>query len=43
MPAALVELGFMDHPAEFKKLTNSTYQAKLIDGLVNGINRYFGR
>lgn len=43
MPATLVELGFMDHTAEFKKLTTQDYQQKLISGLVNGINAYFGK
>ncbi|MGF3114381.1 N-acetylmuramoyl-L-alanine amidase, partial [Facklamia sp. P12945] len=41
MPAALVELGFMDNPSEIKKLTDSVYQAKLVEGLINGINSYF--
>ncbi|MGX7107828.1 LysM peptidoglycan-binding domain-containing protein [Facklamia miroungae] len=43
MPAALVELGYMDNPTELKKLTDSVYQAKLVDGLINGINSYFNK
>ena len=43
MPSALVELGFMDNYSEFKQVTNSVYQAKLVDGLVKGINHFFGR
>ncbi|MBG9980725.1 LysM peptidoglycan-binding domain-containing protein [Facklamia sp. DSM 111018] len=42
MPAALVELGFMDNWSDFKNITDSVYQAKMVDGLVRGINRYFG-
>ncbi|MGO1433700.1 MAG: N-acetylmuramoyl-L-alanine amidase family protein, partial [Ruoffia tabacinasalis] len=42
VPATLVELGFQDHDAEFRKLINPSYQKKLINGLVNGINAYFG-
>lgn len=42
IPATLVELGFQDHDAEFRKLINPSYQKQLINGLVNGINAYFG-
>lgn len=42
MPAALVELGFMDNPTEMQNLRNSVYQAKLVKGLINGITSYFG-
>ena len=42
MPSALVELGFMDNWSDFKNITDSVYQAKMVDGLVRGINRYFG-
>lgn len=41
MPATLVELGFMDHPTEFRKITNKQYQEKLVSGIVKGINNYF--
>ena len=43
VPAALVELGFQDNQAEFKKLTTPAYQEKLISGLLNGINNFFGK
>lgn len=33
MPAVLVELGFMTNKKEEKKLTNSTYQEKLVESL----------
>ena len=42
VPATLVELGFMDHWGEHQKLINPSYQQKLINGLINGINAYFG-
>ncbi|MDO4431852.1 MAG: SH3 domain-containing protein [Aerococcaceae bacterium] len=42
VPAVLVELGFMDNYAEHQKLITPSYQAKLINGLVNGVNAYFG-
>lgn len=42
MPSALVELGFMDNHYDLNNLTNSAYQAKLVQGLINGIGNYFG-
>ena len=41
MPAVLVEVGFITHPTEAKRLVNNTYQKTLADGLANGIERYF--
>ena len=43
VPAALVELGFMDNAEEFQKLNQAAYQEKLIKGLVQGIQAYFGK
>lgn len=43
VPAALVELGFMDNWSELQNLKNNSYQQNLIGGLVKGINQYFGR
>ncbi len=41
MPSVLVEIGFITHPAEAKRLVNSKYQKKLATGLANGVERYF--
>ncbi|WP_303886730.1 N-acetylmuramoyl-L-alanine amidase [Abiotrophia defectiva] len=41
--AGLVELGFMDNAEEFQKLNQVAYQEKLIKGLVQGIQAYFGK
>ncbi|MGX7092347.1 N-acetylmuramoyl-L-alanine amidase [Hutsoniella sourekii] len=41
MPATLVELGFLDHWQEHQRLINPSYQAKLVRGIVRGINNYF--
>ena len=41
MPAVLVEVGFITHPLEAKRLANSKYQQALAEGLANGIERYF--
>ena len=36
----LIELGFMSNEEEDKKLSDEKYQEKIIDGLVNGIEKY---
>lgn len=41
MPAVLVEVGFISHPQEAKRLVNSTYRKKIALGLANGIDGYF--
>ena len=41
MPSVLVEVGFISHPAEAKRLVNSKYQKRLATGLANGVERYF--
>lgn len=41
MPAVLVEVGFISHPEEAKKLVDRKYQERLALGLANGVERYF--
>jgi len=41
MPAVLVEVGFITHPKEAKRLVSKSYQQKMAEGLANGIERYF--
>ena len=41
MPSVLVEVGFLTHPREAKRLVSSAYQKKLAQGLANGVERYF--
>jgi N-acetylmuramoyl-L-alanine amidase len=36
----LIEMGFMSNPEEDRKLSTPEYQDKMVDGMVNGINRY---
>ncbi|MCK9491102.1 MAG: N-acetylmuramoyl-L-alanine amidase [Sulfurimonas sp.] len=43
MPAVLVEVGFISHPEEAKRLVNSTYRKRVALGLANGIERYFDK
>jgi N-acetylmuramoyl-L-alanine amidase len=39
-PAALVELGFIAHPVEGKRLQEAAYQDKLAEGIVAGIRAF---
>jgi N-acetylmuramoyl-L-alanine amidase len=41
MPAVLVEVGFITHPKEAKRLVDDNYRKKLALGLADGIQRYF--
>ncbi|MBL6973094.1 MAG: N-acetylmuramoyl-L-alanine amidase [Sulfurimonas sp.] len=41
MPAVLVEVGFITHPKEAKRLVSGAYQKELANGLANGVERYF--
>ena len=36
----LIELGFMSNTEEDKKLSDEKYQEKIIEGLINGIEKY---
>ncbi len=42
MPVSIVELGFMTNPTEDQLLNSADYQAKLVEGMVNAVNAYFG-
>ena len=41
VPVVLVEMGFMSNPDEDRLLGDSTYQDKIVTGIVLGINEYF--
>lgn len=41
VPVSIVETGFMTNPMEDKLLSDSQYQEKLADGMVNAIQLYF--
>ncbi len=41
MPAALVEVGFIDNPNEEKLLLDPDFQARAAAGIVHGIVRFF--
>lgn len=42
MPTVLIECGFMSNPTEDRKLNNKSFQKKMVKGMVNGIDAYFG-
>ncbi|MBI2963082.1 MAG: N-acetylmuramoyl-L-alanine amidase [Deltaproteobacteria bacterium] len=43
MPCVLVEVSFLTHPVEGRRLGTSTYQETLADGIFRGIRRYLSQ
>lgn len=43
MPSILVELGYVSHPEESRRLYSKDYQQLLANGIANGINAYFSK
>lgn len=43
MPSVLIEIGYITHPKEGKRLFHSTYQKNLALGIANGIDSYFAK
>lgn len=41
MPAVLVEVGYISHPDESTRIADEKYQRWMVDGLVEGVARYF--
>lgn len=41
MPAVLLEVGYITHPTESKRIADEKYQNHLVDGLADGVVRYF--
>lgn len=42
MPTVLIECGFLSNPSEDRKLNSKSFQTKMVKGMVNGIDAYFG-
>lgn len=42
VPVTIVEMGFLSNPEEEKRLIDSSYQDKIVDGIVLGINEFLG-
>ena len=43
MPSILVELGYISHPTESKRLYDKAYQQLLANGIANGVDSYFSK
>ncbi len=41
MPAVLIEVGFITHPKEARRLIDKRYQKRFAKGIADGIERYF--
>ena len=41
VPVMLIEMGFMSNPDEDKLLSTEDYQMKIVEGIVEGIEKYF--
>lgn len=41
MPAALIEMGFISNKEEAEKLKDPSYQNKIVQAIVNGVEKYF--
>ena len=43
MPSILIELGYISHPEESRRLYEKNYQELLANGIANGIDSYFSK
>jgi len=43
MPSVLIEVGFITHPKEAKRLVSDKYRKLMAKGMANGIERYFAK
>ncbi|EHO4166546.1 N-acetylmuramoyl-L-alanine amidase [Campylobacter coli] len=41
MPAILVEIGYITHPSEGKRIANKSFQDTLVKGIADGVENYF--
>lgn len=41
MPAVLLEVGYISHPEESARIADPKYQRWLVEGLIEGVGRYF--
>lgn len=43
MPSVLIEVGYISHPTESKRIYTKKYQQRISDGIANGVVSYFNK